>query len=145
MKNSCRVKYQNIAGFLFCCCIHTIQVWLVHVHSCVLHALLHSICAYISACVCMYQCTSDLCMLHLMFTSCGLALSFVWALPHLIPVSALGSSPFEGFIPAADPEDLCRFFQIVCWGHPHSPAAVPLTQHGMCYSSHVVMSCQKQP
>lgn len=78
-----------------------------------------------------------------MFTSCVPALLFVWALPHLIPVSALGSSPLEGFIPPADPEDLCRFRLSV--GPSPQPCCGSLTQRGMCYSSHVVMSCQKQP
>lgn len=33
----------------------------------------------------------------------------VWALLPLIAVNALGWSPFKGFIPPADPEDLFRF------------------------------------
>lgn len=101
-------------------------------------------CIYFSVwCVCMCQCTSDFCMWRLMFTSCGLALLFVRALPHLIPVSALGSSPFEGFIPTADPEDLCRF-RLSVRPSPQ-PCCGSLIQHSMCYSSHVVMSCQKRP
>lgn len=42
-------------------------------------------CMYFSVrCVCMCQHTSDFCMWDRMFTSCGLALLFVWALPHLL-------------------------------------------------------------
>ena len=59
--------------------------------------------------------------LHLTFTSCGPVLLFVWALPHLSPVTALGSSLLEGFMPPADPEDLSRLL-----GHPRSPAVVLL-------------------
>lgn len=100
-------------------------------------------CIYFSLCVCMCQCTSDICMWHLMFTSCGLALLFVMALLHLIPVSAVGWSPFKGFIPPADPEDLYRSRLSV--GPSPQPGCGSLTQCSMCYSSHVVMSCQKQP
>lgn len=96
---------------------------------------------------CVFACvsvrTSDFCMWHPMFTSCGLALLFVRALLHLISVSALGSSPFEAFIPSTtDLEDLCLFRQLV--GPSPQPCSRSLTQHTICYSSHVVMSCQKQ-
>lgn len=146
----CRFKYQNIAGILFCCCIHTNTcsmnkiVAQAHVRLCFAFTIALIMCIYFSVrCVSMCQRTSDFCMWHLMFTSCGLALLFVWALPHLIPVSALGSSPLEGFISPADPEDLCCFRLSV--GPSPQPCCSSLTQHGMCYSSHVVMSCQKQP
>lgn len=112
---------------------------------------LRSSCAYIPLCG-VFACVSAqviFCMWHLIFTSCGLALLFAGSLPHLIPVSALGLSPFKGFFsappppPPADPKDLCRFRLTV--GPSPQPCCGSLTQHGMCYSSHVVMSCQKQP
>lgn len=136
----CRFKNQTIAGIFFCNYILTNTC---SMNKTVAHAHVHvyfTLCIFFS--VRCGQCTSDLCMWHLMFTSCGLALSFVRALPHLIPVSALGSSPFEGFIPPADPEDLCRFRLL---GHPHSPAILLFNTACVCYSSHIVMSCQMQP
>lgn len=143
----CGSEYQNIGGILFCCYIHrnTCSMNKImapeHVRVCVLHSL----CACICLCGVLYMCrpTCDFCMWHLMFTSCGPALLFVGTLLHLISVSALGWSPFTGFIPPADPEDLCRFRLSV--GPSPQPCCGSLTQHSMCYSSHVVMSCQKQP
>lgn len=146
----CRFKYQNITGTLSRCYIHTntrgmntIAGWgtcAAHFTFCIRRCIYY-VHIFLCAVCCMCQRTSDFCMWHLMFTSCGLALLFVWALPHLIP--ALGSSPLEGFIPPADPEDLCRF-RLVCLSHPHSPAAV-LLLNTACVIHHVVMSCQKQP
>lgn len=78
-----------------------------------------SLCACICLCGVLYMCrpTCDFCMWHLMFTSCGPALPFVGTLLHLISVSALGRTPFTGFIPPADPEDLCRF-RLSVWAIP---------------------------
>lgn len=91
----------------------------------------------------MWQRTSDFCKCHLMHTSCDLVLLFDWALLHKTPVSALGLSLLEGFICPASPEDLCCF-RLSVEPSPQ-PCCGSLTQHGMCYSSNAVMSCQKQP
>ena len=122
----CRFEYHNITGALFCFVAfsHTnmrrIKLWPEHMHCtiCVMHSLLHSWLAYIFS---EFACVSAHVIVYLMFTSCGPVLLFVWALPHLIPVSALGSSLLEGFMPPADPEDLSRLL-----GHPRSPAVVLL-------------------
>lgn len=83
---------------------------------------------------------------HKWFFACGIECLPHW--PSLvvclgITASALGSSPLKGFMPPADPEDLCRFRLSV--GPSQQPCCGSLTQPGMCYSSHVVMGCQKQP
>lgn len=60
-----------------------------------------------------------------------------------ITASAFGLSPLKGFIPPADPEDL-YCFRLSDWPS-QKPGCGSLTRTSMCYSSHVVMSCQKQP
>lgn len=56
-----------------------------------------------------------------------------------IIASALGSPVLKVLIPSADPEDL------LCFKLSGGLYCGSLTQSSMCYSSRVVMSCQKQP
>lgn len=56
-----------------------------------------------------------------------------------ITASAHGSPVLKVLIPPADPEDL------LCFRLSGGPYYGSLTQSSMCYSSRVVMSCQKQP
>lgn len=56
-----------------------------------------------------------------------------------IAASALGSLVLKVLIPPADPEDL------LCFRLSSGPYCGSVTQSSMCYSSRVVMNCQKQP
>lgn len=49
-----------------------------------------------------------------------------------------------GFYPSSWPRGSLPF-QTVCWAIPTALLRFSYSTHGMCYSSHVVMSCQKQP
>ncbi len=107
-------------------CLHYVQIFL------------HAICLHVSAAA------------HKWFLHVASNVYLMWsgpvvcpALLHLIPVGVLGSSPLEGFILPANPEDLCHLRMSV--GPSPQPCCGSFTRHGMCYSSHVVMSCQKQP
>lgn len=132
----CRFKYQNICFVAIF--IHAIWIklhWSVFcIQYCIhyVHIFLCVVCLHVSA--------------HKWFLHVGSNVYLMWPGPVVclgITASALGSSPLKDFIPPADPEDLCRFRLSV--GPSQQSCCGSLTQPGMCYSSHVVMGCQKQP
>lgn len=90
-------------------------------------------------CVACLHVSSEFYMWDGMFTSCGLALLFVRALLHLLldclHLRVLSLQLTQKISTVSD----------CLTGLPNSPGCGSLTRTSMCYSSHVVMSCKKQP
>lgn len=105
-----------------------------HVHMYFALAATFVMCIYFSLRrVCMCQCTSDFGMWCLMFTSSALNLLLVG---HMSSISALQCFKVSS---------LQLTQKIVRVPPSPQPCCGSPTQRSMCYSSHVVRSCQKQP
>lgn len=107
-------------------------------YMCILHSLLHWLCAYISLAVCLHV-SAHKSFLHVMPN-----VYFTWSEPVVCRGIAASdpyqcSSVFECFIPPADPEDLCWFWLL---GHLHSLAAV-LLLNTACVIHHMLSGAVK--
>lgn len=137
------LKYQNVAGnFVFfvifmLSCAAGITFRLKHVYVCLASILTLHVCSMLYSIVrhlCGHTHSEDIFACGIQFIYCWV---FVRALPHLIPFSALGGSLFGVFIPLC----CCR----LSVGPSPQPCCSSVIHHGICYSSHVVMNCQKEP
>lgn len=100
-------------------------------------------CIYFSLwCVCMCHHTSDCCMWHLMCALHGYGPAVCWGTATSDPYQCSSMFFIWMFNPSSRPRRSPLILTV--WPSPQ-PCCGSLTQHSMCYSSHVVRSCQKQP
>lgn len=138
MKNS-HLRTQTSKCALCCCTCADASRIKLH-WSVFLSLVLHLLCAFFFffrvRYVCMCQHTSDFFFLFFFF-ECGVDVYLMWpGFVVCLHLRVLSLQLTEKIPPP---------FQTVCQLLPTSPAAVLLLNPGMCYSSHVVMGCQRQP